>query len=274
MCECYEKASKAYRKASPADSARCLQLLIAHRKSEGEFRRATKPQQELAELYENELGDVKAAIEAWETAGRWFENDRADSLANKCYLKVADLSALEHDYGKAVEKYEGVAKASVANNLMRFSVKEYLLKAGICTLATGDMVGMNRALERYRALDNAFVQQREHQLLVDLTEAVEQSDGEAFAEKLFQYDQMSKLDSWKTTILLRYVFFSFRGGANVHTHTQRSESLTSAFFQGQKRDRRGRGRFLMRYGVGMSIALTRDVHPWALGTTRAIHRQH
>ena len=33
---------------------------------------------------------------------------------------------------------------------MRWSVKEYLLKAGICNLATGDMVGVKAALERYR----------------------------------------------------------------------------------------------------------------------------
>jgi alpha-soluble NSF attachment protein len=51
-------------------------------------------------------------------------------------------------------------------------VKEYLLKAGICSLATGDIVRMNTALERYRDLDPSFMQQREHQLLVDLTQAV------------------------------------------------------------------------------------------------------
>lgn len=84
-------------------------------------------------------------------------------------------------------------------------MQEYLLKAGICHLATKDMVGVNRALEQYRALDNSFSQQREHQLLVDLAEACEQNDGEAFSDKLFQYDQMSKLDNWKTTMLLRYV---------------------------------------------------------------------
>lgn len=33
--------------------------------------------------------------------------------------------------------------------------------------------------------------------------AVENQDEEAFEEKLFGYDQMSKLDKWKTTILLR-----------------------------------------------------------------------
>jgi alpha-soluble NSF attachment protein len=44
---------------------------------------------------------------------------------------------------------------------------------------------------------------REHQLLVDLTQAVEQGDQDAFGDKLFQYDQLSKLDKWKTAIFLR-----------------------------------------------------------------------
>ena len=86
---------------------------------------------------------------------------------------------------------------------MKWSVKEYLLKAGICHLATADMVATNRALESYRDLDPAFAQTREHQLLSDLAEAVEEGDQEKFADKLFQFDQMSKLDKWKTTLLLR-----------------------------------------------------------------------
>lgn len=61
----------------------------------------------------------------------------------------------------------------------------------------------NRALESYRDLDPTFASTREHQLLVDLAEAVDQSDQELFADKLYQFDQMSKLDKWKTTILLR-----------------------------------------------------------------------
>ena len=60
-----------------------------------------------------------------------------------------------------------------------------------------------QALEKYREMDPTFPSTREHQLLVDLIEAVEAGDQEAFADKLFQYDQMSKLDKWKTTILLR-----------------------------------------------------------------------
>ena len=86
---------------------------------------------------------------------------------------------------------------------MKWSVKEYLLKAGICHLCAADEVATNRALESYRDLDPSFAQTREHQLLGDLVEAVEEGDQEKFADKLFQFDQMSKLDKWKTTLLLR-----------------------------------------------------------------------
>ena len=99
--------------------------------------------------------------------------------------------------------YERIAKSSINNNLMKYSVKEYLLKAGICHLASGDMVACQRALESYRDIDPSFTQTREHQLLTDLSEAVQEGDQEKFADKLFQFDQMSKLDKWKTTLLLR-----------------------------------------------------------------------
>ena len=156
----------------------------------------------LGSLYE-EMDDGKRALEAYSTAASWYEDDNAEALSNKLYLKAADLGALGGNYHQAIENYERVAKSSVANNLMKWSVKEYLFKAGLCHLASGDMVGVNRALQGYRDLDPTFASTREHQLLVDLVEAVEQGDQEAFADKLFQYDQMSKLDKWKTTILLQ-----------------------------------------------------------------------
>lgn len=86
---------------------------------------------------------------------------------------------------------------------MKWSVKDYLLKAGICHLASGDLVATTRALESYTELDPSFAQTREYKLLVDLREAVEQGDQEGFSDKLFQFDQMSKLDKWKTKMLLR-----------------------------------------------------------------------
>nr|OQO28879.1 hypothetical protein B0A51_03206 [Rachicladosporium sp. CCFEE 5018] len=197
------EAFKAYKKDEPEDAARVLEQAISHYTSKGNFRRAAGHKQNLAELYETELGDNKRAADAYETAAGWYETDNAEALANKLYLKLADLSALAGDYQKATSNYERISKSAINNNLMKWSVKEYLLKAGICHLASGDTIATNRALESYRDLDPSFAGTREHQLLVDLSEAVEAGDQEVFADKLFQYDQMSKLDKWKTTLLLK-----------------------------------------------------------------------
>ena len=202
MANTLQDAFKAYRKTSPEDAARCLSQAIDHYLSKGNFRRAATQKQLLAELYE-EIGDKANARAAYEAAAQWYEDDNAAALANKLSLKAADLAALDNDYLDAIKRFEHVAKQAVSNNLMRFSVKDYLLRAGVCHLAL-DIIGAKRALESYRDLDPQFTATREYQLLNDLSETVEQEDGEAFAEKLFKYDQMSSLNSWFTTILLRW----------------------------------------------------------------------
>ncbi|ODA81662.1 hypothetical protein RJ55_00164 [Drechmeria coniospora] len=196
-------AFKAYRKDDPKAAARCLNVAIDRYCAKGNFRRAASHKESLGELYEQDLDDTKAAVECYEAAASWYEGDNATALANKLWLKVADVAALDQDYYKAIENYEKVAEQSVSNNLMKYSVKEYLLKAGICQLASGDLVATQRALERYRDMDPAFAAAREHLLLSDLCEAVEAKSQEQFTDKLFQYDQVSKLDKWKTTILVR-----------------------------------------------------------------------
>ncbi|KAK0613830.1 soluble NSF attachment protein [Immersiella caudata] len=195
-------AFKVYRKDSPEDAVRCLESAIRQYTSKGNFRRAASHKEAQGELLE-EIGDRKRALDCYDSAAQWYEGDNAVALANKLWLKVADIAALEGDYYRAIENYEKVADASLGNNLMRYSVKEYFLKAGICVLATKDVVSTRRNLERYREKDPGFAGQREYQLLVDLTDAVEEGNQEAFTDKLFAFDQMSRLDKWKTEILVR-----------------------------------------------------------------------
>ncbi|CAF3492248.1 unnamed protein product, partial [Fusarium graminearum] len=196
-------AFKAYRKDDPQAAARCLNVAVDRYCAKGNFRRAASHKENLGELYEVDLGDAKSAIESYELAATWYEGDNAAALANKLWLKVADVAALEGDYYKAIEKYEKVAEQSINNNLMKYSVKDYLLKAGICHLASGDLVAAQRALEKYRDMDPSFGAQREHQLLCDLCEAIEAKSQEQFTDRLYQFDQISKLDKWKTTVLVR-----------------------------------------------------------------------
>jgi len=73
------EAFKAYRKDEPEDAARCLEQAIQHYTLKGNFRRAATQKQQVAELYEVELGDGKRAAEAYETAAGWFEADNAEA---------------------------------------------------------------------------------------------------------------------------------------------------------------------------------------------------
>ncbi|KAI9869494.1 MAG: hypothetical protein M1813_000283 [Trichoglossum hirsutum] len=204
-------AFKCYRMSDPADAARVLKEAINHHETKSNFRRAASLLENLGELYEKELGDNRGAIEAYQRGAKYFKDDLAEALANKLYLKTADLLGLEGDYLKAVETYDVVSKSSLKNNLMMWSVKEYFLKSGISLLAAFvlapkervDLFYIQRSLQEYCDLDHSFASTREYQLLVDLTKAVEDGDQEDFADKLYKYDLLSKLDKWKTTLLLR-----------------------------------------------------------------------
>ena len=116
---------------------------------------------------------------------------------------MADIAALEGDYQTAINNFHAVANSSLENHLMKYSVKDYWFKAGLCALATKDLVATKRNLDDYIGKDPGFASQREYQLLSDLLEAVEAGNQEVFTDKLYAYDQMSRLDKWKTEILVR-----------------------------------------------------------------------
>lgn len=75
------EAYKSYRKDEPEDAARVLEQAINHYTMKGNFRRAATHKQNLAELYEVELEDLGRAMEAYELAAGWFEQDNAEAYA-------------------------------------------------------------------------------------------------------------------------------------------------------------------------------------------------
>lgn len=53
-------------------------------------------------------------------------------------------------YDRAIQIYEEVAKNSMNNNLLKYSVKGYLLNAGLCQICGKDIVAVQNALESYQ----------------------------------------------------------------------------------------------------------------------------
>ncbi|GMM37296.1 Sec17 protein [Saccharomycopsis crataegensis] len=196
-------AFKSYREDSPQDAARVLKEAIKIFTTRGQFRRAANFKMDLAAIYEDSLNDLSEATQHYEQAGDWYSSDQAQALANKAYVKAADLGALAGNYIQAAALYESVAKKSLNNNLSKWSLKDYFFKSILCYLAADDMVAAKKTLDKFIDWDGSFQQTRECILLNDLFEAISDRDGQVFADKLYEFDQFSKLDKWKTTILLK-----------------------------------------------------------------------
>lgn len=58
-------------------------------------------------------------------------------------------------------------------------------------------------MSRYATLDTTFPSTREAKFCNALLDAVEQADIEQYTAAVFDFDQVSKLDNWKTAILLK-----------------------------------------------------------------------
>lgn len=197
------EAFKCYKEDSPQDAARVLKRAIEIYAQNGNFRRAAGLKMDLAGIYEENLNDLPEAVKHYEQAGEWYGADQAQALASKAYVKAADLALLLGQYIHAAELYESVAKKSLGNSLSQWSLKEYFFKCTLCYMAAEDLVAAKRGLDQFLEMDGSFRTTREYKLLTDLLDAVDARDADVFSDKLFEYDQYSKLDKWRTTILLK-----------------------------------------------------------------------
>mmetsp|Transcript_13702 Transcript_13702/g.33243 ORF Transcript_13702/g.33243 Transcript_13702/m.33243 type:complete len:290 (+) Transcript_13702:53-922(+) len=187
---------------SVAAAVECLNQAIQLHLNNGRFTQAAKFHKEAAELFEAELNPEKALFH-YQNAGDYYKGEDQTSSGNQCLLKVAVLSAELEDYEKAIDVFEAVAASSLDVALLKWSVKDYFFQAGLCRLALGDMLAARRAFDRYRDQDVSFSDTRESKLLEDLSTAYDDQDVEKFTDAIYEFDQISKLDKWKTSLLLR-----------------------------------------------------------------------
>jgi len=197
----YTEAANCYKKCDMQKALRCYKEVVSLHIDLGRFTQAAKTQKEIGELLEAE-GDSLAAIDEYQKSVDYYEAEESNSQANQVLLKMAGLLATAREYERSISIYERVAIASVDNNLLRFSVKGYLLSAGVCRLATGEASKARSDLERYEGMDGSFSTTREGQFLRALVDAFESLDEDSFTEVVRQYDEVSRLDAGKTTLLL------------------------------------------------------------------------
>ncbi|CAL9133276.1 unnamed protein product [Musa acuminata var. zebrina] len=198
----YVNAANCYKKISLQDAAESLNQAVNLFLEIGRLNMAARYCKELGELYEQEQNPEKA-MDYFERAADLFQSEEVTTSANQCNQKVAQFAAQLEQYPKAIEIYEAIARHSINNNLLKYGVKGILLNAGICQLCKGDVVAITNALERYQELDPTFSGTREYKLLADLGDSMDEGDVVKFTDALQEYDSMTRLDPWKTMLLLR-----------------------------------------------------------------------
>ncbi|CAL5425784.1 unnamed protein product [Camellia sinensis] len=166
----YASAAHCYKKTNTKETISCLEQAVNMFKEIGRLNMAARYYKEIAESYEAEQNFEQAIF--------YYEKRLIFSKAK-----------IWNRYQQAIEIYEDIARQSLNNNLLKYGVKGHLLNAGIGQLCKGkgDTVAINNALEKYQ----------------DLADAIDQEDIAKFTDAVKEFDSMTQLDAWKTTLLLR-----------------------------------------------------------------------
>jgi len=195
-------AGNCYRKGDPNAAITSFHKAIEIYTDMGRFTMAAKHHITVAEIYETELSDMEKAVQNYEQAADYYKGEESNSSANKCSLKVAQFSATLENYEKAIEIYEQVAMHSMDSSLLKYSAKDHFFRASICQMCM-DTVNAQIAIKKYEDMFPAFGDSRECKLVKSLLQAVEEDNVDQFTETLKEYDSISRLDSFLTTLLLR-----------------------------------------------------------------------
>ncbi|KAB5538635.1 hypothetical protein DKX38_016168 [Salix brachista] len=233
----YVDAAHCYKKTSTSEAISCLVQAVDMFCDIGRISMAARYLKEIAELYESDA-NIEKSMEFYHKAADFFQNEDVTTSANQCNQKVAEFAAqLEKlnvyvslslstlnvaadiacmvfrdlnnfslyvfRYQTSIDIYEEIARQSLKSNLLKYGVKGHLLNAGICHLCKGDVVAITNALERYQEMDPTFSGTREYKLLADIAAAIDEEDVAKFTDVIKEFDSMTPLDSWKTTLLLR-----------------------------------------------------------------------
>jgi len=201
-----------YKKSSPADAVPVYQQAVSLYTDNARITQAAKLCKEIAELYENEeieeddKSHVVLAIEAYEQAAELFGMEDSKSNASQCLGKIAELCSAgldPPDFTRASSIYDDLGRRCLSSNLLKFNAKGYFLQAVLCQLANGDEVGAEQAMAKYENLDYTFGDSREGKFASALIAAFNGHDVEGFSTACYEFDRISKLNPWQTSILVK-----------------------------------------------------------------------
>ncbi|MBN3284455.1 SNAA protein, partial [Polyodon spathula] len=196
-------AGNAFKKADPQEAINCLNRAIEIYTDMGRFTIAAKHHVSIAEIYESELVDIDKAsvcqdlLHCAEESADITVTECNGNLSRQCYCSCSVYIFVYVVYIFVVLPQVGTH--AMDSTLLKYSAKEYFFKAALCHFC----VDMLNAKVRRIDENETPIAQRCVPLPGKLLDAHEEQNVDAYTESVKEYDTISRLDQWLTTMLLR-----------------------------------------------------------------------
>eukprot|EP00607_Mallomonas_marina_P002421 CAMPEP_0182428024 /NCGR_PEP_ID=MMETSP1167-20130531/20958_1 /TAXON_ID=2988 /ORGANISM="Mallomonas Sp, Strain CCMP3275" /LENGTH=300 /DNA_ID=CAMNT_0024610649 /DNA_START=177 /DNA_END=1079 /DNA_ORIENTATION=+ len=206
----YVEAGNSYKFISPMEAIESYDKAVAIYNENGRFSQSARYYKEIAELYEKE-NNIELAIANYQQSADIQHSENKKQGAQQCLLKIATLaSESEKEEGgggggiaRAGEIFEMMGRECMESRLGAYSAKGYFFQAALCYLALGDAVATREKIQLYKTLDYTFNTSRECQFIEKLLESIDAYNSEDFAQACADFDHITPLDPWKTSMLLK-----------------------------------------------------------------------
>ncbi|KAI1720942.1 soluble NSF attachment protein, SNAP domain-containing protein [Ditylenchus destructor] len=198
----FAEAGNCFRKVDAQKAVDCYQKTAEIYTDMGRFNMAAKTHTTMAELYENEANDKEKCLAEYQRAADYHKGEEAKSSATKCLLKVAQIAAELEQYRKAVDVFEEVAVWEADHPTLKYAAKTHFFQALLCYLCI-DLLDTQRALARYEELSPSFTDSRECKFVKEIILCLEEANADQFTEAVRNYDKISRLEPWYSSILLK-----------------------------------------------------------------------
>eukprot|EP01116_Phalansterium_solitarium_P023576 TRINITY_DN8342_c0_g1_i1.p1 TRINITY_DN8342_c0_g1~~TRINITY_DN8342_c0_g1_i1.p1 ORF type:complete len:291 (+),score=91.53 TRINITY_DN8342_c0_g1_i1:177-1049(+) len=198
----YAAAALCYEKFSVPEAARVLQLAADLLADDGRHTLSAKHLVSLGDLYDKNQ-DAEKALEVFQKAAEIYRTESRPTQAAQCNVKAATNMATLEQYEAAHDLFEAVARIAVEDDMLKFSAKDYFLKAGLCYLACADVLGAKHGLDDWRCLDPTFSAQRECKFLQDIVDAYQAFDDAKFTKVVHEWEKVTRMNAWMTEMIVR-----------------------------------------------------------------------
>jgi alpha-soluble NSF attachment protein len=198
-------AGSMFRKAKDPQYEELLSTVVDLYDKNGKYAQAARVCQTLAEA-----GGPNA--ESWfRRAISYLRNEGSRVTANELVAKMVVGQVEAGNYEFALKEYERLGKEYLDEHLTRGSARKYFFLALLCRIASLTSTNLTEGtellqlqFEQYQELDSQFTHlTREHMLIKEIIEALENGDEEAYTDAYMEYDSIVPLDIMKKKLLLR-----------------------------------------------------------------------